>query len=156
MNDATLIAIRNFRRLDVRVATAGQPTEEQLLAVAAAGFRSVINLALPTSTDALADERASVTALGLDYVHIPVDFAAPTTADYAKFASAMDARRGQSVFVHCAANYRVSAFMAIYRVKTLGCGHAAALAEMREVWEPDAAWSRFLAEQLSATHAFAG
>lgn len=148
MNDDVLTAIRNFRRVDERIATAGQPSEAQLGEIAAAGFRCVINLALPTSTDALPDERARVTALGLEYVHIPVDFAAPAAADYARFAAAMDARREQPVFVHCAANYRVSAFMAIYRVKTLGWNYGDALAEVRTIWEPDAVWSRFLDAQL--------
>lgn len=148
MNDHALIAIRNFRRLDALLATAGQPTEEQLRAVAIAGFRSVINLALPTSTGALLDERASVTALGMEYVHIPVDFAAPTATDYAKFTAELVARPGQTVFIHCAANWRVSAFMALYRVNTLGWNREAAFAELHQVWEPDAVWSRFLDEQL--------
>jgi protein tyrosine phosphatase (PTP) superfamily phosphohydrolase (DUF442 family) len=105
--------------------------------VAVAGFRSVINLALATSPGALPDERASVTALGMDYVHIPVDFTAPSAADFAQFVATLNARRGQTVFVHCAANYRVSVFMALHRVKSLGWEREAALEELRQVWEPD-------------------
>ena len=148
MNPDALNTIRNFRRLDGRVATAGQPSESQLRDIAEAGFRSVINLALKTSPGALPDEGERVMALGLDYVHIPVDFTAPTTSDYAQFATAMQAREGQTVFVHCIANYRVSAFMAIYRVKRLGWDRAVALDRLREVWEPDEVWARFLDEQL--------
>jgi protein tyrosine phosphatase (PTP) superfamily phosphohydrolase (DUF442 family) len=148
MNPDTLNAIRNFRRLDERVATGGQPSESQLRDLAEAGFRSVINLALKTSPGALPDEGERVTALGLDYVHIPVDFTAPTASDYAQFVTAMQAREGQTVFVHCIANYRVSAFMAIYRVQRLGWDRIVALERLREVWEPDEVWTRFLDEQL--------
>lgn len=147
MTGDPLCQILNFRRLDQRVATAGQPTEEQLRLVAEAGFRTVINLALPTSPGALADERASVTALGLDYVHIPVDFAAPAAADFSRFTEALDNHGGEPVLVHCALNYRASAFMAIHRVRRLGWKPGAALVALREIWEPDEVWTRFLAEQ---------
>ena len=143
MDDRNLTAIRNFRRIDDQIATGGQPTEAQLRDIAAAGFQSVINLALATSTDALADEPASVRALGLDHLHIPVDFQVPTAEDYARFATAMHEWRGRDVFVHCAANYRVSVFMAIYRVTELGWRREAALAAVRDVWEPDAVWAAF-------------
>lgn len=146
--DPGLGAIRNFRRLDDRVITAGMPTEEQLRAVAATGVETVINLALPTSPGALPDEQATVTSLGMDYVHIPVKFDAPSAADLAAFCGAMEARRGQKLFVHCAANYRVSAFMALYRIRHRGWSSDAALAELREVWEPDEVWSRFITGQL--------
>ena len=143
MDDRNLTAIRNFRRIDDRIATGGQPTETQLRDIAAAGFRSVINLALTTSTDALADEPDSVRALGLDHLHIPVDFEAPTAEDYHRFAAAMQVWRGRDVFVHCAANYRVSVFIAIHRVTVLGWRREAALAAVRDVWEPDVVWAAF-------------
>ena len=92
MDDKNLTAIRNFRRIDDRIATGGQPTEAQLRDIADAGFGCVINLALTTSTDALADEPASVRALGLDHLHIPVDFETPTAEDYERFAAAMRER----------------------------------------------------------------
>jgi protein tyrosine phosphatase (PTP) superfamily phosphohydrolase (DUF442 family) len=143
MDDKNLTAIRNFRRIDDRVATGGQPTEAQLRDIADAGFGCVINLALTTSTDALADEPASVRALGLDHLHIPVDFETPTAEDYERFAAAMRERRGRDVFVHCAANYRVSVCFAIHRVTVLGWHREAALAAVRDVWEPDAVWTAF-------------
>jgi len=145
-----LAAIRNYRRLDERLGTAGQPTAAQFADVARAGFGLVVNLALPTSTGALPDERATVTALGMDYVHIPVNFDAPTPEDFARFTGVMDGNAQRKVFVHCALNYRVSAFMALYRVRRLGWTRDAALAEVREVWEPDAVWRRFLDEQSGA------
>ena len=55
-----------------------------------------------------------VAAAGVAYIHIPVDFAAPSRADLDAFADAMDANEGRTVHVHCAANYRVSAFYGLY------------------------------------------
>jgi protein tyrosine phosphatase (PTP) superfamily phosphohydrolase (DUF442 family) len=113
-------SIRNLCRLDDRVPTGGQPTEEQLAALAASGVRAVINLALPTSAYALPDERGEVTELGMGYIAIPVVFEAPTAADFARFCAEMKARHGQRLFIHCALNCRVSAFVAPHRVRHEG------------------------------------
>jgi protein tyrosine phosphatase (PTP) superfamily phosphohydrolase (DUF442 family) len=145
-DDFMLAAIPNFVAADDQVLTGGQPTAEQLAAAAAAGVETVINLALTTSPGALPDERATVTALGLEYVHLPVDFAAPTAADYAALRAALDARTGRRLLVHCAANYRVSAFLAAYRVERLGWPPAAAWTALRQVWDPDPTWRALLRE----------
>ena len=55
------------------------------------------------------------------YRHIPVKFEAPAVEDFRAFVSAMDEWSDRKVFVHCAANFRVSAFVAVY------AGHANAL-----------------------------
>lgn len=142
-------SIRNYCRLDDRVSTGGQPTETQLAALAAAGVQAVINLALPTSTYALPDEHEVVTGLGLEYVAIPVVFEAPAAADFARFCAELAARRGQRLFIHCALNCRVSAFVALHRVLREGWSREAAWAAMREIWEPDEVWSRFLEDRLA-------
>jgi protein tyrosine phosphatase (PTP) superfamily phosphohydrolase (DUF442 family) len=111
-----LSEIYSFRAIGERLGTAGQPTESQFQAIRQAGFEAVINLALPTSDNALANEGSIVTALGMSYVHIPVDFKAPTSQDLQAFSRVMEAFEGRRVFVHCAANMRVSAFMFLYRV----------------------------------------
>ena len=56
--------IYNWRRLDDRITTSGQPTEEQLAEICALGVRHVVNLALHTHEKALPDEAASVSRLG--------------------------------------------------------------------------------------------
>lgn len=55
--------IYNWRRLDDRITTSGQPTEEQLADIQALGVQHVVNLALHTHEKALPDEAASVRAL---------------------------------------------------------------------------------------------
>src|SRR4051812_33706928 len=140
-----LLEIYNFRAIAEGLGTAGQPTEAQLRAVGEAGFDAVINLALPTSDNAIPNEGSIVTGLGMSYVHIPVDFKAPTSRDFQAFCSVMDAFKDRRVFVHCAANMRVSAFVFLYRVLHKGTSTAEAERDLLAIWQPDDVWSRFIA-----------
>jgi protein tyrosine phosphatase (PTP) superfamily phosphohydrolase (DUF442 family) len=143
-----LTDIYNYRAIGERLGTAGQPTEEQLSAVREAGFEAVINLALPTSDNAIANEGSIVTGLGMSYVHIPVDFRAPSERDFRAFSRVMEAFAERPVFVHCAANMRVSTFVFLYRVLREGVAVAEAERELHAIWEPDEVWSGFIREQL--------
>ncbi|MBN9690761.1 MAG: protein tyrosine phosphatase family protein [Verrucomicrobia bacterium] len=136
----------NFRQLEDRIFTSGQPTEAQLPLLAAGGIQTVLNLALPTSPGALPDEAASVTQLGMEYLAIPVPFDAPTVAHWEAVRTALVTRMERKVWVHCALNYRVSAFLAVYRVRELGWGPADAWRDLRTVWEPDPVWTALLTD----------
>jgi NAD+ diphosphatase len=145
-----LQAIFAFLPLGERIGTAGQPSAEQFQLVRDTGYQSVINLALATSPGALPDEPAIVSQLGLDYVHIPVEFSAPTPEDLEKFFAAMDAREERKVFVHCIANKRVSAFLFLYRVLKLGHPIAEAEMALHRIWTPDDVWQDFIDRTLRA------
>lgn len=54
----------------------------------------------------------------------------------------------QRVYVHCAANMRVSVFTAIYGTRRMGWSKARAAEHIAEVWEPDEIWRAFLSAQL--------
>jgi protein tyrosine phosphatase (PTP) superfamily phosphohydrolase (DUF442 family) len=140
----SLTTIKNFIAIDDRVGTAGQPTEDQLRAVAAAGYTTVINLGLLDPKYCLPDEAGLVASLGLGYRHIPVVWTAPTVADFEAFTAAMDALATERVFVHCAANYRVSSFMALYGELRLGWTRARADAHARALWELNDVWQGLL------------
>jgi protein tyrosine phosphatase (PTP) superfamily phosphohydrolase (DUF442 family) len=144
----SLGAIYNIHSLGANLGTAGQPTPAQLPSIRDAGFRAVINLALPTSDNAIPDEGSLVTALGMAYVHIPVNFQAPTAQDFSAFCNVMDAFRDRPVFVHCAANKRVSAFIFLYRVLRQRVPAADAERDLHAVWQPDPVWSEFIKTQL--------
>ena len=147
---STLSDIRAFRALGEKLATAGQPTEEQFRMIREAGFEAVINLALPSSTHALANEGSVVTGLGMPYVHIPVDFQDPAARDFRAFRQVMEAFAERPVFVHCAANMRVSAFVFLYRVLAERVPVAVAERDLHAIWQPDEVWSRFIQAQLEA------
>src|SRR5438093_10155288 len=82
--------IYNWRRLDDRITTSGQPTEPQLADIHALGVRHIVNLGLHTHEKALPDEAASVSRLCMTYIHIPVDFQNPTDKDFEQFRSVME------------------------------------------------------------------
>jgi protein tyrosine phosphatase (PTP) superfamily phosphohydrolase (DUF442 family) len=142
-----------FLELSQRLATAGQPTEDELAAVAAAGYDTVINLALPTSTGALADEAASVRALGLEYVALPIDFDKPDVATALRFFDVLDRQRDRRVFVHCAANMRVSALMFAYRVARGQMSRDEAGDDLELVWVPNPTWARYIEDVIAAANA---
>jgi protein tyrosine phosphatase (PTP) superfamily phosphohydrolase (DUF442 family) len=145
---AGLEAIYQFRRMDAGLATAGQPSEVELGLIAAAGFERVVNLALHDAEYALDDEAGRVRALGMAYIHLPVAFHAPARADFEQFRRLMRAQAGRRLFLHCAANKRVSAFLGLYRLLELGWSRAQAFALMDTVWTPDETWARFI-DQLA-------
>ncbi len=137
--------IYNWHRLDDRVTTSGQPSEQQLAEIRDLGVRHIVNLGLHTHEKALPDEAASVARLGMTYIHIPVDFQNPTDQDFNEFCTVMDELKEVPVHVHCIANARVSAFLYRYRRDVLGMDEARARAEMEAVWKPNAVWARFIA-----------
>ena len=107
----------NFRRVSDRVTTSGIVPVEQLEELRDQGYDAVINLKPDIEAELGADEGQIVRDQGIDYIYLPVDFDAPTHADFEAFAEAMDAHDGQQVHVHCAANYRVTAFYGVYAVE---------------------------------------
>jgi len=141
--------IPNFVPISDAVGTAGQPTVEQIADIGAAGFQVVINLAMSTSSHALSDEAALVTARGMEYVHIPVVWESPTLKDLDRFLQAMDRHQGSRIFVHCALNMRVSVFVLLYRVIRQGVPLDLARESMHQIWEPNAVWQAFLSSALA-------
>jgi len=146
--------IFNFRQLSPQLATSGQPSEEELVAVAQSGCKTVLNIALHDDPRySLPDERRTVEALGMKYVHIPVQFAAPTDEDFKRFVQAMEENKGQVMLVHCAANKRVSVFLGLYWHLHQGKPVAESFELLHDIWEPDEVWSKFIARKLAASDA---
>jgi uncharacterized protein (TIGR01244 family) len=96
--------------------SSGQPTRDQFKTIAQVGVQTVINLLPQDLAAAISDEKDLVEALGMRYVFIPVNWAAPRQADVDRFLAAMDAAKGRTVLTHCWINARASAFVYLYRV----------------------------------------
>lgn len=139
----TIDAIINVRHVLPDLLLGGQPTEDELRAVAAAGYTHVVNLGLLDPEYCLPDEGKLAEDAGLTYRHIPVDFSNPRLADLDTFAEAA----GQSVklFVHCAMNYRACTFTALWLERDRGWSRAQADALIADVWEPYGVWPEFIA-----------
>ena len=146
--------ITAFIRLDDGTGLSGMPTADQCREVKQAGYERVVNLAPEDSPSALPAEPAIWAELGLDYTNIPVAWSNPTRADLDSFIAQMEQSRGRSVFVHCVANLRVTAFYAIYAVEKLGWPRDRALALIDRVWSrqpqysQDPVWAAFIADNL--------
>ena len=138
----------NFRRIHDRLTTSGVVSGEQLTALHDEGYDAVINL-MPDGESSVPDEARIVLEQGLDYVYIPVDFQAPTRADFEAFVDAMDARSGGTVHVHCAANYRVTAFYSLYALRRGLCTADEANELVHSIWDPAdfPAWMTFMTDE---------
>ena len=145
-------AIRAFQRLDPRTTTSGCLRDEDLDTLAALGVRHVVNLALDSHPEALADEAGKLAARGIGYTHIPVPFGAPHDDHYRAFMATLAATSTAPVHVHCIMNYRVSAFFYRYHREITGLDEAAARALLVCQWDPQTndrpetrPWAEFLA-----------
>jgi protein tyrosine phosphatase (PTP) superfamily phosphohydrolase (DUF442 family) len=140
MDDSTFRDVYNYVRASEHIATGGQPTEAQLAAIAGAGCTTVINLGLHEADYALPDEPGLVASLGMAYVHIPVLWEQPTRADLEQFCNVLRTLEDKDIFVHCAANKRVSVFIALDRILHQGRDPEEALKgagvhELPKVWQ---------------------
>lgn len=124
--------------------TSGQLSGEDILALPDLGIELVINLALPTSSNALPGEAERVTELGMAYLQIPVEWERPEADQYDQFVSALEAFRGRRIWLHCALNMRVSAFVYLYRRLALGEDEDSAAFPLRAVWTPNPVWRAFM------------
>jgi len=142
----------NYRRIDDRVTTSGLVPPDALTELRGDGIDAVIDLLPATVDHAVAGEDDIVRGQGIDYVAIPVDFDAPTHADFEAFVAAMDAHDGQRVHVHCAANYRVSAFYALYAELRGRWTREQADAFVADLWNPAdyPAWSALIRTERAA------
>ena len=121
-----------------------QPHPDQFPAIQAAGFVRVINLAPHGAENAIKNEGELVEKLGMSYIHIPVQFDNPSEADYDAFCQALEEADSNKVFVHCAANMRVSAFLYRYRTQHLSIDPDLAKQDLDKVWKPFGVWADFV------------
>jgi protein tyrosine phosphatase (PTP) superfamily phosphohydrolase (DUF442 family) len=136
----------NFYQITEHIGTAGQPTAEQLNQVAEQGYSAVVNLAMHDSDNAIPEEGNIVSSLGMSYFHIPVPFDNPTAGHLKKFIGIMDVLDGEKVFVHCAVNARVSAFMYKYLTFRKSRTEESATSPLLKQWLPqmDGAWKSIM------------
>ena len=120
------------------------PNEDQLVCIANNGYNVVVNLALKDSPGVLSNESSLVTALGMQYFHIPVIWEDPQQSDLDHFFKTMQKCQDQKVFVHCVLNMRVSVFVFLYRVMVLKQDVETANQDLLRIWVPDHTWQAFI------------
>jgi protein tyrosine phosphatase (PTP) superfamily phosphohydrolase (DUF442 family) len=140
--------IANYREYSLEFSSSGQPSAQQLKAVAEAGFDRVIYLAFSDNGTAIETEDRVVKKLGMDYVHIPVDFENPTLADFEDFAAVLNRDKQERTLLHCQINLRASTFSFLYRVIYSGVPMAEAKQDLDAIWVPDEVWYKFIVDVL--------
>ena len=99
------------------VITAGLPSKAEFEKLASAGVEVIINLIPDGNSSGHTDEASLVNNVGMQYEQISVDWQQPTMTDVEHFFDIMDANANKDILVHCAANYRASAFYYLYQIK---------------------------------------
>lgn len=143
MSEDRLKNIYNFLQINNSLATSGQPTEKQFSEIKNAGYQIVINLALNDSSNALPNEAEIIKNLGMEYIHIPVIWEEPTLKNWENFVEVMDNNPDKKIFVHCAANMRVSAFIYLYR-RQKRVNKEEAKQDLNKIWTPNEVWQNFI------------
>lgn len=136
--------IFNYLELDNRITTSGQPSATQLGLIKAAGYTTIINLAPKAQENALEDEEEILQRLGIRYFHLPVVFSRPTREDFERFIETLEACNDERLWVHCAANMRVSAFFFKYRTERLSWPIERAQSDLDKIWKPNKVWRDFI------------
>ena len=140
--------ILNYIKINELISTSGQPKIEELELIANEGFEVVINLAMPTTSNALENEDKIVTSLNMSYIHIPVDFENPKLSDLKLFLNILQALGANKVWIHCAKNYRVSAFMYVYHKYILHTPFEQIDLSIFDMWQPSSVWQELMKVQL--------
>jgi protein tyrosine phosphatase (PTP) superfamily phosphohydrolase (DUF442 family) len=142
--------IYNFLPLSDSLFTAGMPTAGQLTDAAQQGVQIVINLAPHSVRDALPGEAELVDSLGMQYINIPVIWNTPTRDGLNRFMDVMDENKDKKTLVHCQANFRATAFVAMYRILQLGWKPEDAMAGMHQIWDAEdyPIWKMFIEDTL--------
>ena len=108
-------SIRNYERIDERLATAGQPTLAALRGLRQLGFKTVVNLRAPGEIGE--DEGAIAREAGLGYVSVPIFSGAFSSADADAVARVLDDESAAPVLLHCASSNRVGGVMAVLEAR---------------------------------------
>ncbi|MBT8077727.1 MAG: protein tyrosine phosphatase family protein [Gammaproteobacteria bacterium] len=140
--------ISNFRQYSDNFASSGQPTERQLQLLQEDGFERVVYIAYSDHRNSLKNEDRLVKKLGMEYLHIPVEWERPTKSDFYLFAGALQKAPDKKTLLHCQVNFRASAFSFLYRVIYEGVPLAQAKADMNTVWTPNETWKALIFDLL--------
>ena len=138
--------IYNYIQVNEHTITGGQPTADQLRSAAVEGVATIINLATIHSDSPLQDESGLVRSLGMNYYHIPVEWGEPKDSDFAAFEDVMAQIPAGKTLIHCAANFRVTAFYSLYAQKHLGWSEAQAEEFRAAIWKGSdyPVWEEFI------------
>jgi protein tyrosine phosphatase (PTP) superfamily phosphohydrolase (DUF442 family) len=146
---AQQIAAPNVVPINPMLVTSGQPGEQALRALGEQGFQAVIYLAPSSVPDAIRSEPALLARQGIEFVHIPIPFGAPTEAHFDAVSAAIQRLQGRKALVHCQVNLRASTMVFLHRVIRNRDDPALAWEAVSRVWSPEGAWKKLVTNLLT-------
>ncbi|MCH9813841.1 MAG: protein tyrosine phosphatase family protein [Epsilonproteobacteria bacterium] len=96
------------------ITISGLPDREDFAHIKANGFEIVVSLSMPADSKTIENEELLLSNLDITYMHIPVDYYAPTVRDFEIFQKFLNAYQTEKLWIHCTKNYRVSSFLYLY------------------------------------------
>lgn len=143
--------ITNFTKVDAVVACGGATEVSALDGLKQDGFKTIINLRLPTEQGANIDEnRGKAQAIGLKYVHIPFSGSAPDPKAVDQFLATVADKTNQPVYIHCAAAGRVAAMWMVKRVLQDGWDVEKAAEEARVIGPANKVLEQFARDYIAS------
>jgi protein tyrosine phosphatase (PTP) superfamily phosphohydrolase (DUF442 family) len=137
--------IKNFSLLSPTLASSGMPSQSEFELVQQSDYQHIINL-IPGD---FSNEKKEISALGMSFDQIAVDWSEPTLGDFQHFVRLMKTYKQGKVLVHCRLNYSASAFSYLYQTTQLGVNESTAQSQMKAIWEPNDIWLEFINEVQS-------
>src|SRR5436190_2356083 len=100
----TVPGVTNFAKLETTVACGGATTPEAVPELKKMGFKSIINLRLPTEPGANVDAEAEAAkAAGIKFFNIPFSGQSPDPKVADRFLDAIITPGNEPAYIHCAA-----------------------------------------------------
>jgi uncharacterized protein (TIGR01244 family) len=113
----TIPGITNYAQLETTVACGGATTPEAVPEIKKLGFKSIINLRLPTENGAnIEAEAAAAKTAGINFYSIPFNTAQPDPKVADTFMSTITTPANEPAYIHCASANRASAMWMIKRM----------------------------------------
>lgn len=108
-----IVPVQNYSRATEQIAISGLIGDGGAQALAAHGFKTIIDLR--TSTEGTADEKALVDLNGMNYINIPMTVAGISDEQLAAFTKAIETAQAP-VLIHCGSGNRAGAMWASYQI----------------------------------------
>lgn len=140
--EQSLSQIPAFSIIHEHLFSSAQPSAEQLKLIKEYGCSTVINLALSNAPNHIENEDRICLDLGLNYIHIPIDWETPSAEQCLLVLDLIDHLvRNEIVWIHCSKNDRSSCLMYVYRQFYMNMDMPTSQDLLHEIWEPNETWT---------------
>lgn len=131
-----LPAIQRFHQYTPDFSISGQPKRNQFTAIAAAGYKVVINVASTDSNpDAVKDEKQLVEAEGMEYHYIPLKWEKPEASEAVAAVKLLEQLKDKPTLLHCFVGSRASLIAYLHRTAYGGAAESDEKARMTKLWK---------------------